>query len=266
MKHVITIWAVLVSCAWTYAIEGTSAAPVGTVPLKKGHFGTGLEYVFAEDDVKTEEAFFGGVRLPADKIKKVQLDRIVFVPSYALLDNIILLGRFGGSRMDIDENANKGTLAGQQGTSDWGFTAGGGVRAVIYKKERFTWAISGLITWCELDGFDPWSGVFNGIPISDGKMKINLTDYQFSTGPAYEFVDGWILSAGPYARFINADAKVSAPVFGETVKTNINIKEQDYLGGYISSQLMITDTLGWNVRFAATASSYLIGTNVSRAF
>jgi hypothetical protein len=267
MKRFLILCAFSFCCSLCYAIESTPTGPGGeTVPLKRGHFGTGLEYVFADEDVKTDEAFFGGVRIPPTTVKKIQLDRIFFVPSYALFDNVVLFGRLGGTRMDIDHDRNRGSLAGQIGTSDWGFAAGGGARIVLYKKDRLTWILSGVVTWTEVEDFDEFSTIINGIPVTGGKTKIDQTDYQFATGPAYEILDGWTLSAGPFFQFIDGKAKVSAPVQGQRVRSTIDIDEDDWLGGYVSSQLKIARSAFWNARFSATGSGYIIATAVTINF
>ena len=234
-------------------------------PLKKGHFSTGLEYVHTKVDVEAESASLGPITLPKTKIKDVELDRIFFIPSYAVFDFLTVSGRIGANRMDIDSGSNRGNLAGQLGTSDWNFSAGGGLRAVLYHKERFSWVASGLFTYTELNDFDQVTAVLNGIPVT-GKMKLHLYDYQFSTGPAYEFVDGWLLSAGPYLQFIDGTARLDADAAGNELKTNIDIDEVDYLGGYLSSQLQLTKKFSWNVRFSATGSGYTVATGIVKAF
>ncbi|OHB44823.1 MAG: hypothetical protein A2178_02325 [Planctomycetes bacterium GWC2_49_10] len=234
-------------------------------PLKKGHFSTGLEYVHSKVDVETESAALGPITLPATKIKDVELDRTFFLPSYGVFDFLTVYGRIGLNRMDVDAGANRNNFAGQQGTSDWDFTAGGGARAVLYKKERFLWLASGLFTWTDLDGFNQLTAVVNNIPVN-GNIKVRLYDYQFSTGPAYEFVDGWLLSAGPYLQFIDGHGDVRANAAGNKLKTTIDVDEVDYFGGYLSSQLQLTEAFSWNVRFSATGSGYTIATGVTVAF
>jgi hypothetical protein len=267
-----TIISIILACSSLShaADDANTTAPggigTGFVPLKQGHFAAGIEYDLADVDVRTKEAFFGPVRLPPVTIKDVQIDRVFFAPSFALLDNLQLLGRVGASHLSVDKNENSNNLGGQQGTSDWDFSAAGGLKAVVYKQDRFYWTVAGLVTWTEFDDFNPWHAVFNGIPVTAGSMKLDLTDYQIATGPAYEILDGWTLSAGPYWLLIDAKAHVSAPVLGQKISTTVDIHEDEDFGGYISSQLILTRSAYWNVRFSATGSGYVFATNLSVAF
>jgi hypothetical protein len=246
-------------------VFGTIPFETPIQPLKQGRFSTGLEYVHAKVDVEAESASLGPFTLPKTKIKDIELDRVFFVPSYALFDFLTISGRIGANRLDIDSGANRDNFGGQLGTSNWDFTAGGSIRAVLYHKERFSWLAGGIFTYTDLDGFDNVTAVFNGIPVN-ATMKLHLYDYQFITGPAYEFVDGWLLSAGPYFQFIDGNAKLKASADGQQMKTTIDIDEIDYFGGYVSSQLQLSQEFSWNVRFSATGSGYTIATGITRAF
>lgn len=234
-------------------------------PLKQGHFSTGLEYVHSKLDVESQSASLGPIELPKTKIKDVELDRIFFVPTYAIFDFLSISGRIGANRMDVDSGANSDNFGGQVGTSNWDFAAGGSIRAVLFKKDRFSWLASGIFTWTDLDGFNEITTVFNGVPVS-GKIKLTLYDYQFSTGPAYEFIDGWLLSAGPYFQFIDGRGHLSVPAAGTELKTTLDIDQVDYFGGYVSSVIQLKEGFSWNVRFSATGAGYTIATGIVKAF
>jgi len=261
------------ACIYIWGLISFACCPVLGVtplngpiqPLKQGHFSTGLEYVHSNLDVESENTSLGPIQLPQNKIKDVELDRIFFVPSYAIFDFLTISGRIGVNRMDVDSGANSDNFGGQVGTSNWDFAAGGSIRAVLYKKDRFSWLASGIFTWTDLDGFNQVTTVLNGVPVS-GKLKLSLYDYQFSTGPAYEFVDGWLLSAGPYFQFIDGHAHLSASAAGAEFKTTVDIDQIDYFGGYVSSVLQLKEDFSWNVRFSATGSGYTIATGIVKAF
>ena len=171
-----------------------------------------------------------------------------------------------------------GTKAEFSGTNFWSFgenfdsntdfAIGGGIKATFYEEGRLK--IGGLVQvdWSELDGAirpKDW-------PVADDTVQFDLVQVQIAAGPSYELTESAVIYGGPFVQFVRGDwedvySQIDEATGGLlTSKKTWDVVEDSYFGGYIGTQVEISENSTFLIEYQQTGSSYAIGAGMAIKF
>jgi hypothetical protein len=201
---------------------------------KGGQLGLGVDYMYSEVDIEIEDTDVD--------IEDVQLEKVYFRPSYGLVDGIEIYGLLGGAKAEMDDSDD------DIGSSDMGFAGGFGLKATLLKKEKFSWGVLAQFTGTKLEDFSE---------LDDTGIDLDMTLYEFqiATGPVLQITDSWSVYGGPFLHFIAGDIDAEY----EDIHGSVDIEQDSPIGGFIGTQLKLTECIRTSAEFQATGSGYGIG-------
>jgi hypothetical protein len=246
MKKRISLLAVVLVIVCVYGSAALALDPIGPpiARLEKGHWSIGVDYLVEDSDAELDDAKPTGFVSPFKMNVEEQL--VTANVAYGIADNWEIFLRLGSEL----SGEGTGTQAGSRVTfdGDSGFVTGLGVRASLYKQGNLE--LGGLfqIGWGKSDGNIKTQGQSFSV---DG----NTTEIEVAMGPNYKINESVSIYGGPFLYFIDGD--IDGTVMGTDISYDID--EDSYFGGYIGTQIDITDGTAFNIEWQHTATADGLG-------
>lgn len=233
--------------------------PMGppTAGLRKGQFSAGAEYVFSEIDVEADGLTIDGLTFGDTTIKNITSNKVYANIGYGLTNEWDVFLRLGVADADIDKSGNRSNLGSLLGNSDFGFAVGGGAKFTFFESEKIKWGVLTQISWGELD-FDRKSFSIMGV---DGTISadIDIIEIQIAIGPTYQLMENVSIYGGPFLHFLDGDADLSGTLNGTPGKGSTDIEQDSMVGGYVGTEINLTESVDFNIEFQGTGAGYALG-------
>jgi hypothetical protein len=225
------------------AFEAKAADLMGapTAELKKGQWNVGLIYSFSETDI--ELSGYG----VSETIEEVKTNRYWANMGYGIEDwweVNLRLGAADAEASDIDFD----------GSTD--FTLGFNTKFTFYSNEELDWGL--LFQFVTLESDDDYNYDLSAWGLGTSQsVEIDAYEIQIAFGPTWKR-ECWKLYGGPFFHLVNGDLDFRAG--GTTL--GFDIEEDSVFGGYIGSQIDLTENAELLLEVQLSGGGYGIGTGV----
>lgn len=245
MRNLLLFAAVLVTvCLLTPAAVALDHLGRARAGLQRGQWSVGVDYLWEDSAIELDHASPIGLTAPFGM--DVEESAISGVIGYGVLRNVELFVRIG---LETHGDAD-GQMTGQRVDFDGesGFFGGAGVRATLYEKGNLAVGAMFQVTRGHSDGDIQMGGL-------QGDVEGNTTEYSLALAPSYRLTERIAIYGGPFLYFMNGD--IDGEVLGTAV--SFDLKEDDRFGGFIGSQMELTENVSFHVEWQHTDSADGIG-------
>ncbi|MHC4544321.1 MAG: hypothetical protein ACYSYL_07305 [Planctomycetota bacterium] len=199
--------------------------------LEQGQFGVGINYTISEMDLEFSAS---GV---SSETEEAESDMLLVDIGYGITEQIEGFARVGVAKYEIE---------------DWDggneFAYGFGTKVTISEQDAITWGGLFQILWGE--GDDTVSGI---------DIDVDAYEIQIALGPTYD-AENVSIYGGPFLHLVDGDGKASGiiPGWGPASGT-FDIEQESEIGGYVGTQIDITENSTVNVEFQFTGDAWAVG-------
>ncbi len=249
-------WAFLVCAILICVTSATALTPMGppTSDLTKGSFDLGADYSYTKMDIQLKSGWSpgGGPDITMDNMK---FNYVGARLGYGLTDtcSAYLMGGGGSARGTDSGNIsyNSDRVLGE------GYILGFGFKKTFFE-----------------DMNTQWGGLFQAFWVdSSGKMKAgganwtaetDMMEVQIAAGPTHSLNDKMDIYGGPFIHLVDGDIKAKRRAGAGRIR--YDLEQGGWFGGYIGTQLRVTQNASFNVEYQHTASADSIGMNMTWKF
>lgn len=245
----LTITIIVICSTQAFAFD-----PMGppTARYKSLIAGAALQYSWSELDVERESV--PSLGLTSTTIEDLEINKIYGNFGVGLTDDVEIFFLVGGGDADPDEGND----------SDTALLLGGGMKFTLMKEEPWKWGLLVQTSWGKFD-FGEDSSTVNGNAVTV-EEEDELYNIQLAIGPSYDLTDDIIIYGGPFFHWIRGEAELDYTINGVPGKSDVDLEEEHVLGGYIGTEIAISETLTFNVEFQATGAGEAVGMSLCHRF
>jgi len=230
--------------------------------LKKGKFSAGAEYSHSEMKLQLEDGQWDCIHgssgpLAPFKIKN-RMNKVYSRIGYGLRDDWEVFLRLGAADAEFANTYGEKFNCGSE------FSTGFGTKFTFYKREKLT--LGGLfqISWSSSSGRAyVQNDQYNSDDFMSDSVEISLTETQIAVGPSYQLNDKISLYGGPFMHFVDGSIKGkwhdADPDSGDE---SLDIERRIRLGGYVGTQINVTENLHFNIEYQHTTQADAIGVSL----
>jgi hypothetical protein len=281
----ITILLIILAFVTGISSSAFALSPMGPpkARLEPHQWSFGLDYEHSEMDIETTSNLrtetIDGVEVPADGPKsKYEIDgltsNMVYVNAgYGLSGTWDVYAQVGLSdaQADITEVQAGGVTGDKYKNFDssYGLAWGLGTRTTLAKDGDIIWGGLLQVGWAKPDSSDL---TCVGDPYFKGDAEINYWEIQLAVGPTFES-DYYRIYGGPFLHFVYGDVDLKGTAtYPEpdpavvTVKSSKNIDNNVNIGGYVGTQLYLTENSSMYAECQFTSDAFGIGVGIAWKF
>ncbi len=266
--------------------------------LEQGQFSAGLDYAYSEIDLELDGKYsyynygwgYGDTVKDKFKIRATQMHKAYLNLGYGIMNNWEAFLRLGGATMygkdgprDTDYGYN--WLNERVYDGDAGFSIGFGTKVTLWEDTKLK--VGGLFqaSWAQVDLDVDYEGVAYEWPTStlvawdvptDGEM--DFWEMQIAIGATYELSPKFTLYGGPFWYYFTGDYDFKGSgiydVFDDggpgwsymDLKGSYDVENDSCFGGYLGTQIDVTDNVTCNAECQLTGDAVALGTNLTWRF
>ena len=260
--QLVTIVLLLISLADSGAFALDPIGPT-TAGLRQGESEIGIDYISSTMDLELNGGQYSG-ELPTPehpepsgeaesfKLKDFETNKIYATFGYGIWEGCELYLRLGGVSTEFGDSIWE---AGEKFDSDTSFSFCLGSRATFYEIGDLKLGRLIQLSWASLEGdlqVPQWS--------QPDAVNIDLVEVQFAIGATYTAPNGTSIYGGPFLHFVDGeieDTFIRAP--GITPEYTWDIDESSKFGGYLGTQLYISERSYLNIEYQRTGGADAFG-------
>ncbi|MBW8001047.1 MAG: porin family protein [Planctomycetes bacterium] len=208
--------------------------------LNKGQYAAGIDYSYAKSNFRLVKGTSPGGG-PSFTLEDVKTNFIYGKVGYGLTENIdIYIGAGGGSARG-DDAANSTSI---DFDGDNGFSYGIGAKVTLHEADDIKYGATFLLYNAETDG----RMVAGGVRWS---TDMDVTELQASVGAIKQINERCSIYGGPFIHQFDGDLNATD---NTSRQISYDIRESDWFGGYVGSQINICENVFYNLEYQHTPS------------
>jgi len=225
--------------------------PMGppTAEIGKGKWSIGPMYSYSEMDIERQQVGGSwGSNNPRTETK-IKVHKAFANLGYGLADNVDAFVRLGVANLHVDGLIGGGHWKGGEG--DWNFIWGGGVKATLVEAPDVSWGFLVQFSEGDLGGDEKGQGDEEG---NKATYEVQLHEMQIAFGPTWKAAEGLKIYGGPFVNLIRGRWQDEI----EDYKPRKPIEEENWLGGYIGTEIDLAQNTNFTVEGQFTVDGWAV--------
>lgn len=250
MKNTITLLGTIFTMILLINSPAFALDPMGPpkANLGTGEYRLGLDFAGTKMDI--EESALG---LSAT-LEDVKSKRLTANLGYGLSKEWEIFARLGVTDVEVEDDYS--------GTFDSGaeLAYGFGTKVTVIDGEQLSWGALFQMGWSKAKDNVTFNLSDFGLGTASTDIEADWYEMQIAFGPTYKCTENWILYGGPFLHFVDGDIDYKA------VGISADVEEKSQFGGYLGTQIDLSENTSWFIEYQLTSDAQAIGTGISWRF